>query len=280
MENEMSGLPIDNLDELKESVKLCGFGDYFDTQIEGNVLAGKKEFSLDKTSQVEGDQMSYALDIRIDHEKRKGYVNDLHALIKEANGMERTQRFPRFMRITAKEAYNLLKWGADTGVEKKLFNKEGKPYRSFVSLDINGVKDENGNYPLNQYHERYYSRKPFTIEGALQELKIPVKELQTANDYVASSLKRGNMTAVTILNNDWEEKGFLSVNPKAGRVDVRDQYYAVIETKNQSQSVSESMSRSVTQDASSEEVKKKFGPERQVNWTQNRHQSPHKGVGR
>ncbi|HWT40180.1 MAG TPA: hypothetical protein VN081_02815 [Dongiaceae bacterium] len=276
----MNGLPIDNLEELKESVKMSGFGDFFNEKIESSIRAGMKEFSLDKTSQVEGDQMSYSLDIRIDYEKRKGYLNDLHALIKEANGMERTQRFPRFMRITAKEAYNLLKWGQDTGVEKKLFNKEGEPYRSFISLDINGVKDENGNYPLSQYHERYYSKKPFTIEGALQQLSIPVKELQTNPDFVASSLRRGNMTAVTLFHNDQEEKGFLSVNPKAGRIDVRDQYYAVIETKNQSQSIGESRSQPVTQEASSEDVKKKFSPEKQVNWTQNRHQNQHKGVGR
>lgn len=287
MENEMSGLPIDNLENLKESVKMSGFENYFDGQIEENVRAGKKEFSLDKSSHVEGDKMEYTLDFRVDHENRKGYLNDLHATLKEADGPERSQRFPRFLRITAKEAYNLLKWGIDTGVEKHLFNKKDERYRSFVTLDlkrekdengnivIKGKKDENGNFPLRQYHERYYSKKPFIIEDALQQLTIPVKDVQTRPDQVLSSLKRGNMTAVTIFHNEQEEKGFLSVNAKAGRIDVRDQYHAVIESQNQSQSVSQSVSRQVTEEPA-EEVKKNFSPKQEVNWTQ----SQPKGLSR
>lgn len=285
MENEMKeGLPIDNLEDLKESVKMSGFENYFDGQIEENVRAGKKEFSLDKPSQVEGDKMEYTLDFRIDHENRKGYLNDLHATLKEANGLERSQRFPRFLRITAKEAYNLLKWGLDTGVEKHLFNKKSERYRSFVSLDlkrekddagnivIKGAKDENGNFTLRQYHERYYSKKPFSIEEALQKLGIPVKDLETTPDRVLYSLKRGNMTEVTIFHNNEEQKGYLSVDAKAGKIDVRDRNYVVIETQNQSQSISESKSQSVTQEGPSEEVKKNFSQKQEVNWKQSRPQ--------
>lgn len=110
MENEMNeGLPIDNLEDLKEHVKMSGFGDYFNEQIEENVRAGKKEFSLGRESQIDNDVVSYTLDFRIDHEKRKGYLNDLHTTLQEANGLERSQRFPRFLRITFKRFLKLPK---------------------------------------------------------------------------------------------------------------------------------------------------------------------------
>ncbi len=258
-------LPIDNLEDLKERVKMSGFGDYFNAQLEENIRAGKKEFSLAKPVQIENDQMGYKLDIRIDNEKRRGYVNDLHATLREADGMERSQRFPHFLRITAKEAYNLLKWGNDISIEKNLFNKQGQPYRSFVTLNIKGNKDEHDNYPLMQYHERYYSKQPFVLEDALQKLAIPIKELQTNPDFVLASLKRGNMTAVTIFHNGQEEKGFLSVNAKAGSIDIRDQYKAVIEIKNQSRSISET--KTLPQD-NSEDVKKDFPQQQEVGWKQ------------
>jgi len=219
MENEMSGLPIDNLEALKESVKMSGFADYFNGQIEENVRAGLKEFSLRKPSQIENDQMQYSLDIRIDHEKRRGSFAPLvFSVTKERYGcpcllnsfFSTDVSGPHFKRLYASLAVIRRKRG------KRWLRS--KPFASF-KVACKSLTDEHGNFPLNQYHERYFSKKPFSIEDALQKLEVPVKEVQTNPDYLTSSLKRDNMTPVTIFHNEQEEKGFLSVNVKAGKIE-------------------------------------------------------------
>ena len=221
-------LAIVNLAELQENVKMAGFGDYFKEKIREELLLGQDQFSIHRTLQIDKDTMDYKMDIRVDKIKKKAYLNDMHATLTEESGVQRSQSFPRFLRITAKEAYNLLKWGISSGVEKSLFNREGVRYRSFVTLDINSEKDLYGSYPLLQYHENYY-REPFTIEGALRRLPVEIKELREESERLIASLKRGNMTSVTVIKGGETRTGFLSVNAKAGRLDLRDANLALID---------------------------------------------------
>lgn len=213
-------LPILNLSDLQENVKMAGFGDHFNDQIKEEVLLGKDQFSIHRSLQIDKDTMDYKMDIRVDKSRKKAYLNDMLATLTEDSGMLRSQLFPRFFRITAKEAYNLLKWGISSGVEKSLFNREGVKYRSFITLDINGEKDLYGSYPLLQYHENYY-REPFTIQGALRRLPVVIKEAKEDLERLIASLKRGNMTAVTAIVGGEVQNYFLSVNAKAGRLDLR-----------------------------------------------------------
>lgn len=223
----MDAMPIDNLAELQAKVSMSGFSDYFNHQIEEEVRSGKEQIALHRRLQMDGDTMDYKLDLRVDKVKRKGYQNDMLATLTEDGGVVRSQQFPRYLRITAKEAYNLLKWGISSGVEKHLFNREGSRYRSFITLDIHGEKDLYGSYPLLQYHENYY-REPFTVEGALRRLPVEIKEAKTDPERLAASLKRGNMTTVSAVIDDRVQQLFLSVNAKAGRLDVRDAALALL----------------------------------------------------
>ncbi|SEA15150.1 hypothetical protein SAMN05192529_10960 [Arachidicoccus rhizosphaerae] len=209
-----------NLPELQENVKMAGFGDYFNEELAREVLSGKELFALSQSLQIDKDKMDYKMDIRIDKVKKKGYLNDMYAILIEESGEMRSQQFPRFLRITAKEAYNLLKWGISSGVEKSLFNREGVKYRSFITLDITSEKDLYGSYPLLQYHENYY-REPFTIQGELRKLPVEIREAKEDVERLIASLKRGNMTAVTAVVGGVEQSAFLSVNAKAGRLDLR-----------------------------------------------------------
>lgn len=213
-------LAATNLHQLLENVRMAGFGEYFDDQICREVVSGKERFSVGRTLQFGEDKMEYKLDIRVDRHTQKGYLNDMEGALTEKTGVQRSQLFPRFLRITAREAYNLLKWGVSSGVEKSLFNREGVKYRSFITLDINGGKDLYGSYPLMQYHENYY-REPFTIEGALRRLPVLIKEEKEEAWRLIVSLKRGTMTPVTAFIDGEEQAAYLSVNAKAGRLDLR-----------------------------------------------------------
>lgn len=222
MENQnQEDLPVDNLDKLKEEVKMTGFNTYFDRDIEARIKSGATDFRLSQSMEVDGDRVDYFLHFRVDSDSRKAYFNEMDASLKIPElGEERRHTFPRYLRITAKEAFNLLKYGENTAVQKNLFNKKGEKYLSYITLDLKGDKDSKNNYPLKQYHEKYYKIEPFVLEKAIDELPVPVKELESpvTRDFVLNSLKRGNRQQVTIYNRGIVESGYLMVNAKAGKI--------------------------------------------------------------
>lgn len=264
MENQhQETVQVENLAKLKEEVKMTGFNDHFDKQIEERIKAGDTDFRLNKSIEVNNERIDYLLHFHVDKEKGKAYLNDMDASLKiPEQGEERRHTFPRYLRITAKEAYNLLKYGDTTAVQKKLFNKKGKQYLSYITLDLKGNKDERNNYPLKQYHEKYYKEQPFILEKALDNLPFPVKELENpvTKDFMLNSLRRGNRQQVTIYNNGVVEKAYLMVNAKAGRVDVRDSNMQLLEGETKKQ-------EKETQVQAPGEIKKKFGTEQNVKWS-------------
>lgn len=265
MENQhQEQLPIDNLDKLKEEVKMTGFNNYFDPQIEKKIKSGQTEFQLGRRIEVEGSQIDYLLHFRVDKERRKAYFNNMDATLKiPESGQERRHSFPRYLRITAKEAFNLLKYGEDTAVTKSLFNKKGELYHSFITLDLKGNKDERNNYPLKQYHEKYYKEKPFLLEKAIDELPVPVKELEdpVTKDHILSSLRRGNRQQVTFYNNGVVEPGYLMVNAREGKMDVRDSNMQLIKGTPKEMKAENTPQQAQTDPG---EIKKKHGTKRKV----------------
>ena len=226
METKNEELIIDNLDDLKNDVKMRGFNNHFDQEIETRIKAGETEFVLKTPMHANDDQMDYGLHCRVDEANRKGYANDLEATLTDGDtGEVRQYKFPAFLRITAKEAYNLLKYGKYTSVYKKLFNKEGQQYESYITMDKNGE--------LKQLHQNYYKNGMFRLEEALDNLTVPVKEVETDKARVFSSLKRGNVHAVTIFHKGQEQPGFLSINAITGNIDVRDKDMKIVEGKAQ-----------------------------------------------
>jgi len=258
METKNEDLIIDNLDDLKNEVKMRGFNDHFDQEIETRIKAGKTEFVLRTPMYSKDDQIDYSLHCRIDEANRKGYANDLEAAFTDGDtGEVRQYKFPGFLRVTAKEAYNLLKHGKDTAVYKKLFNKEGQQYESYLTMDKN--------VELKQLHQNYYKDGMFRLENALDNLAAPVKEIERDKTRVLSSLKRGNVYASTIFHEGKEQPGFLTVNAIAGVIDVRDKNMKVIEGK--TQNLEENSAKQIsTSESEADEVKKKSGNEAKIKW--------------
>lgn len=259
METKNAALIIDNLDDLKKDVKMRGFDNHFDKEIETRIKAGETAFVLKTPMHLNNDEISYGLHCRVDESNRKGYANDLEATLSNANTGEVKQlMFPGFLRITAKEAFNLLKFGKDTAVYKKLFNKEGQQYESYITMDKNGN--------LKQVHQNYYKDKMFRLEEALDNLAVPVKEVETDKARVLSSLKRGNVHAVTILHEGQEQPGYLTVNAITGNIDVRDKDMKVIGGKTQNLK-EDTVKQMPTSEREVDEVKKKSGNEQKVTWS-------------
>jgi hypothetical protein len=254
METKNSELIIENPDDFKNDVKMRGFNNHFDNEIDTRIKAGETEFILKKAPmQVNNDQMDYSLHCRVDEANRKGYANDLEATLTDGDtGEVRHYNFPGYLRLTAKEAYNLLKYGQDTAVYKKLFNKNKEQYESYLTMDKNGE--------LKQLHKNYYKDGMFRLEDALDHLSVPVKEVETNKIRVLNSLKRGNVHASTIFHEGQEQPGFLTVNAINGKIDVRDKDMKVIEEK--AQNLEENSAKQIsTSESEADEVKKKSGNE-------------------
>lgn len=269
MENQHQEQPaIDNLDKLKEEVKMTGFNNYFDRDIEARIKAGKTDFQLSRSMQVEEERIDYTLHFHVDKENRKGYLNDMDAALKVPElGEEKRHTFPRYLQVTAKEAYNLLKYGEATAVQKKLFNKKGEKYLSYITLDLKGKKDAKNNYPLKQYHEKYYKKKPFSPEKAIDELPVQVKELenQVTREFTLKSLKRGNRQQVTIFHKGVVEPGYLMLNAIAGKIDTYDSSMQPIQGKTEEQKTEKAQEQ--PSESQPEEIKKKSGNDQKVRWT-------------
>lgn len=273
----------ENLDKLIETLYRKGFGEGLNEELKAKMLSGSPEFILEHMTTIGKDEVGYRLHFRRDDdpEKDKVYFNNYDAAIfknADAPGEVREHNFPADKMITAMEAYRMLKHGDLVAVNKNLFNKEGNQYNTWISIDIEGEKDERGNYPVNTYHENYYKKQPFVIGEALKNLPVPVKELgnpQTVAN-IEKALQKANLVEVIIKLNGAETNAFLSVNPAKGRIDLYDQNLQLIE--GQQQETKQDVGKTNSQAQSQDEVKKKpWGNQQQVKWDK---KSPSKGVSR
>jgi hypothetical protein len=186
--------------------------------------SGKPEFQLEHAVKINQDEVSYKLHFRRDEERDKVYFNKYDVAITNPDGKVTEHTFPTEKLITAMEAYRLLTHGELVAVNKNLYNKEGQQYNTWISVDVNGKKDDFNNYPVNTYHENYYQKQPFELKDSLKKLPVPVKELENPQtlERIEKSLKKANLVPVTIMVNGEQTSGTLAVNPKIGRVDLYD----------------------------------------------------------
>lgn len=272
---------MENFEKLKEALYRKGFGETLNAELEQQMLLGKPEFMLEHLTKIGEDEVGYRLHFRRDDdpEKDKVYLNSYDAAIfknADAPGEVREHNFQADKLITAMEAYRMLKHGDLVAVNKTLFNKEGQQYNTWLSIDINGQKDEYGNYPVNSYHENYYRKQLFIIQDELKKLPVPVKELENPLKLgdIEKALKKANLVPVTIMVNGMQEPGTLAVNPKVGRIDVYDRHMQLVENVQQEQTRSSKQDNGPSQTQG--EVKKKPWENRQqVKWDKPKNQ--HKG---
>lgn len=255
----------DNKQQLEETLKYRGFGTALNKELEQHMAAGEAEFQIVHSTKIADDDISYQLHFRKHNEEDKYYFNKFDALLKPADrpGQQYLHTFYDREGITAKEAYNMLKYGPDTAVYKSMYNKEGEKYNAWLSIDTAGAKDRYNNYPLSRYTDGYYQKYPFVVSEALNKLPVPVKEIEEGKylDSMVRSLQRGNAVNVTILHNGQEQPGILLVNAKAGKINVYDGQLQQIEKTVQPVEQQKEQPAVKPQD----DVKKK--PGQQVNWT-------------
>jgi hypothetical protein len=254
-----------NIEELKESLYRKGFGESLNAQLENQINSGKPEFQLEHAVKINQDAVSYKLHFRRDEERDKVYFNKYDVAVNSPDTPGRVQEhtFPTEKLITAMEAYRMLKHGELVAVNKNLYNKEGQQYNTWISLDVNGKKDEYNNYPVNTYHENYYQKQPFELKDSLKSLPVPVKELENPQtlERIERSLKKANLVPVTMMLNGEQTSGTLAVNPKIGRVDLYDQDMLLVEKQQQKAEL-----KAETPGQNQDDLKKKSGENQRVSW--------------
>jgi|GEM_PF-2996963 len=265
---------IDNYEKLAEKMYRKGFGTKHNEELKQHIADGTPEFSIIDTATIGEDQMDYRNNFRRDEGTGKVYYNTIDTILSEqVNGqlVTREHTFLADHLITATEMHRMLKHGEMVAVNKNLFNKEGKPYNTWMVLDNKGVKDEHGNYPVQTYHENYFLKKlgkPFVLKDELANLSIPVKELESPT-YAANiekALYKANMPKVTLFHNGQESVGYLSVNPEKGAINILDANKQLIETQQQSRQQTNAQQKTATPAQNQGEVKKKPWENRNVNW--------------
>ena len=217
----------EDLKELHEVLFYRGFGEKFNERVKAQFRAGKTEFTAEDITKIDGEDVGYRLHFKKDKDpaKDKGYFNSFDVLllnVTDASGQPRQHNFSVDKKITAMEAYRMLKHGLLVAVNKTLFNKESQQYNTWLSIDVNGAKDQYGNYPVKSYHQNYYKKKPFVVKDELGKFSVPVRELESVQgiEKAEKALMKANLYPVTILWKGEEMTGSLAVNPQIGRIDL------------------------------------------------------------
>jgi hypothetical protein len=185
-------------------------------QLEKEMIAGGPQFQLSFQTALNRKPFEAVLNFRKSENSELYFFNSYQASLRRSNGEVVSQTFylNKGKGVTAKEAYNLLEGRA---VFKEMSNKEGQSYHAWLQLDL-AKHDKHNNHEVRQYHENY----GFNLSDALQ--KFPIKELQEADlkDVLLRSLEKGNLQAVTLIQEGSVQKMFVEASPQYKAVNVYD----------------------------------------------------------
>ena len=205
-----------NLDYLKGNIKLTGFGENFNTELEKHLREGKDDFQLVYKSEINKKPFEATLNFRKSDKTDMYFFNSYNASLQKSNGekVEQTFYLNKGKGVTAKEAFNLLD---GRSVHKQLTNKDNVPYQAWLKLDFEN-KDKNNNFEVKPFHENYgYDLKAAVSKFAVVELNNPEKE-----KFLMESLQRGNTQSVTIDKAGSPEKMFIEANPQFKSITLYD----------------------------------------------------------
>ncbi|MBS1554164.1 MAG: hypothetical protein JSU09_04495 [Bacteroidetes bacterium] len=215
---------IKNFEFLRDGLKYLGFGEKLEGDLKANIEKQPADFKLNTENEFKRgektEKVTYTIDFRKGDQGDMYFLNRYHATLKNEDDptKDKTQTFyiTKNHGITAKEAYNLL---SGRSVNKDLTTKEGQPFNAWVKLDLEGEKDKNNNFKVEQYHQGY----GYDLDKVLA--KHPIKELNNPElkERIMRSLEKGNTTSVTMMKDGQEQKMHIEANPKFKSVDVYDQ---------------------------------------------------------
>lgn len=214
----------ENYEFLTEKLKYTGFEDKLNAQLKEQIKAGKEGFTLGITLDIEGKKMDVDLYFKQSAISDRYFFNKFDASLRNENPDLESKKntFYQNQGITAKEAFNLLEGRA---VFKSLLDSDKEPYKAWLQLDLS-KKDENNNFPVQQFHEKY----GFNLEEALR--KFPIKELNdaTKTEWMLKSLQKGNTYPVQMERKGMDEIMFIEANPKFKSINVYDATMSSVKT--------------------------------------------------
>lgn len=202
------------------------------------------------------DQLNFRGHWRRDNQdKEKVYLNSFDIMVKSPDfeGVRVTNISSNTL-ITAQEAYRMLKYQEKVAVNKNLYNKEGQPYNTWISISKEGE--------LKTYHENYYRKQPFNVRDILKSLSDVVQGLNLPDklEQVARMLEKAHIVYAKVKQEGTWAAGSLRINPSKGHVDIYD--------KNNQLMSSEALKSAQQMDpAAADDLKKK--PEQNQRWGNN-----------
>ena len=208
-----------NYEYLKNQVLYSGFKDIPSDDLRAQLQLNTKEFELSMHTAYGTDKVKATLKFSKSDQSDLYFFNHYDVeVMKQGEKEPMKQRIfinNRGQSITLKEAYNLMEGRA---VHKTLTSKDQQEYSTWLQMDFKNV-NENGNYKINQYSEKY----GFDLEKTLSQ--YPIKELENPQyrDALFDSLKKGNRQSVTFLKESGEVKRFVEATPQFKGVNFYDE---------------------------------------------------------
>lgn len=215
-------MEIVNVKEVEEQIYRKGFPKELINELLSQAEQGISEPKI-PFSETEGvDSLNYQINFRIDENSSKAYLNSFD-LSMTSPDIQRAHSFSNYHRITAKEAYRMLKFGEMVSVNKDLFDKDSQKYNTWLQLDLES-KDGNGKYVMNSFHQNYYQKHPFELRADLQRLVRLIPSLAKTGELekIEKKLKKAYLVAANGVVGQKTIPLLLSVNPKEGLIDVYD----------------------------------------------------------
>ena len=212
-----------NLDYLTNQVKFLGFGEGFGERLSEKMNESKDAIDIPLTQSffvagnpVKKQDVDFSLHFNKGKESDMYFLNSYTAQLKgvpKENDMPQKFYINKGKGITAKEAFNLLSGRA---INKDFTNKAGETYNAWVKLKPSEIGNEKSNRDFQMFSENY----GFDLEKTLS--KYPVKEMQSPDgaERLINSLKKGNMQAVTFVQDGEESSKFISANPQFKNLNV------------------------------------------------------------
>lgn len=208
-----------NFEFLKKTLLNLGFSEdsKLNKALEEKIKAKEPEFILATSYVFDRKNVDYDLHFKAGENQDNYFFNKYDAKVFNENPeKDVTQTFyiNKGSGVTAKEAFNLME---GRSVHKQLFNLEGQKYNAWLTLDDKNLT-ENGNRKIKHYHENY----GFDVEKVISGKGIKEMVQPENKSSLLYSLKKGNLTHITLEKNGENKSYYITANPQFKTVDLFD----------------------------------------------------------
>ncbi len=207
-----------NLEFLKNTLERLDFPAEVGNKLAKEVETQKPDIKLSHEMNRGNETVHFDLNFRKSDTSDMYFFNNYQASLKTRNeAHDKTQEFRirNGNNVGADEAFNLV---AGRAVQKSMVNGDGDAYQAWLKVDFS-QKDTYGNHKMEQFSDRY----GYNLEKALD--KFPIAELGRPEERkdLLESLKAGNSTAVSFVNDGKEALLFVEANPRLRTINIKDE---------------------------------------------------------